>query len=498
MFARLSHILPLLLLVPLTAFAAPCDLKNTILSCKVNGDERAFNLKSASGVMSEMHLATPAAKQWWLKHNCVASIAVPGRCDWVGTVAPGPKSVTPMEAPPKVAKAASSIKPLTPKPPTPIKPIVLPKKALEAAKKLPEPKALADAPPPFEHKSCAWRSEDVDTTKLAAILSARNFHPPSNFRAFVGVLDVQGDGIRHIKTFDWDGSGADPNGWNPASTIKIFSAAGAIEEMRAHGLHKGGEVIFDYPRGKRAFSFSELLWLAIWESDNIAHDRLMQIAGFDRLHATNGVLARAGLTHSAVMRAYMTHEWEAEGHNRSFKDAPGFTVKAGKKTVKVPPREGTATPPCKSAACTSLQELSKMLCTVMMHEQLPVKNRLDLGDGKENSLLKQFREALRTKRTKHPDGTWQAFADAFPGKKSAAGAASNVYKKGGFADDWVSDNLFIRGNGNRRYLVAISAHGGRTALDHAAKLIADVLKRDLLVPAPPREKKDGKKDGKKK
>jgi hypothetical protein len=481
--ARLICLSLLLLALPVRpALATPCDAKNTILSCKVSGTERAFNLKSASGVMSGLHLATPATKQWWLKHNCSVSIAVPGRCDWVGTLAPGAKSPTPMEAPP----------------PKPVKPIVLPKGALEAAKKLSEPKGPLPALPAFEHKSCTWRSEDVDTTKMAALLKTRNFHPPNSFRAFVAVVDVQGDGIRQIKAFDWDGSGADPNGWNPASTIKIFSAAGAIEELRAHGLHKGGEIVFDYPRGKRAFSFAELLWKAIWESDNIAHDRLMQIAGFDRVHGSNGVLARAGLTHSAVMRAYMTHEWEAEGHNRSFKDSPGFTVKAGKKTVKVPPREGTATPGCRSAACTSLQELSRMMCVVMLHEQLPVKNRLDLGDGKESALLKQFREALRTKRTKHPDGTWQAFADAFPGKKSAAGAASNVYKKGGFADDWVSDNLFIRGNGNRRYLVAISAHGGRTTLDHAARLLADMLRRDLLVPAPPREKKEGKKDGKKK
>ena len=134
-----------------------------------------------------------------------------------------------------------------------------------------------------------------------------------------------------------------------------------------------------------------------------------------------------------------------------------------------------------------------MMCVVMMHEQLPPKHRLDLGDGKDVALLKQLREALRTKRTKHPDGTWQAFADAFPGKKSAAGTPSLVYKKGGFADDWVSDNLFIRGNGNRRYLVAISAHGGRTVLDHAARLLAEALRRDEFVPAAPKAKKDVKK-----
>lgn len=473
---RLPHILALaLLLASAPAFAAPCNAKNTILQCKVGGDERAFNLTSASGVLADLHLATPAAKQWWLKRNCSVSIAVPGRCDWLGTLAPGARTPTPMEVPPKA--------------------LVVAKPAPER-KKAPQPSPPVEAKPApqaFEHKICAWRSEDVDTTKMAAILKAHNFHPPSNFRAFVAVLDVQGDGIRQIKTFDWDGHGDDPNGWNPASTIKLFSAAAAIEELRARGMNKGGEVTFSYPHGKRSFSFADLLWSAIWESDNIAHDRLMQIAGFDRLHGKNGTLARAGVEHSAVMRAYMVHEWEAEGHNRSFKDSPGFTVKLGKRVVKVPPREGESTPACRSAACTSLQDLSKMLCVVMMHEQLPAKHRLDLADGKDNALLKQLREALRTKRTKHPDGTWQAFADAFPGKKSPAGAASNVYKKGGFADDWVSDNLFIRGNGNRRYLVAISAHGGRTALDNAAKLLADALRRDAFVPAPPKARKEAKK-----
>ncbi len=466
----------------LPAYAAPCNAKNTILTCKIAGDERAFNLTSAAGVLSGMKLATPAAKQWWLKRNCSVSIAVPGRCDWLGTLAPLPTqhSTTPLFAPPAAPKPKE-------KPPVEVK-----AKPVEVPKATKEAKPPAEPPPTFEHKTCRWRQEDVDTTRLANLMNARKFHPPNNFRAFVAVLDVQGDGIRQVKTFDWDGHGSDPSGWNPASTVKIFSSVGAIEEMRARGMSRGGEVTFDYPHGKRSFSFSQLLWLAIWESDNIAHDRLMQIAGFDRVHGKTGTLSRAGLEHSAVMRAYQTRDWEAEGHSRSFKDAPGFAIKAAKKAVKVPPRQGEATPGCKNAACTSLQELSQMLCTVMMHEQLPPKARLDLGDGKDNTLLKQLREALRTKRTKHPDGTWQAFADAFPGRKSAAGAASQVYKKGGFADDWVSDNLFIRANGTRRYLVTFSAHGGRNVLDPAAKLIADILRRDELVPGAPK-KKDVKK-----
>ncbi len=486
MSIRLTATLPLLLILPLlpgAAQAATCSAKNTILQCKVHGDERAFNLASAAGVMAELHLATPAAKQWWLKHNCSVSIAVPGQCDWLGTLAPvaTDRPATPLYAPPKPPPAKPR--------PAEAKPLAAVKPAPSKAKSEPPP---PEKPAPFEHKTCQWQPEDVDKTRLAALLAARNFHPPSNFRAFVAVLDVQGDGIRQLRAFDWDGHGDDPNGWNPASTVKIFSSVGAIEEMRARGAGKGGEVVFDYPRGKRAFSFAQLLWLAIWESDNIAHDRLMQIAGFDRLHGRAGVLARAGLEHSAVMRAYQTHEWEADGHSRFFKDSPGFAVKVGKRTVKVPPRQGEATPACKSAACTSLQELSRMLCTVMMHEQLPAKHRLDLGDGKDNALLKQLREALRTKRTKHPDGTWQAFADAFPGKKSASGTPSLVYKKGGFADDWVSDNLFIRGPGNRRFLVAFSAHGGRTVLDHAARLIAELLKRDELVPGAAKKKEPKK------
>ncbi len=480
---HLPHLVSFVLalsLAPALAHATPCNAKNTILQCKVRGDERAFNLASAAGVMAEMRLATPTAKQWWLKHNCVVSIAVPGRCDWVGTLAPGAQSTTPLYASPK------------PPPPKPTRVVAEVPKPKPKSAEIKPPEATVAAPT-FEHKTCAWQPDDVDKSRLAALLKAHNFRPPSNFRAFVAVLDVQGDGIRQIKAFDWDGSADDPTGWNPASTVKIFSSVGAIEEVRARGFAKGGEVIFDYPHGKRTFSFGQLLWLAIWESDNIAHDRLMQIAGFDRLHGKNGVLARAGLTRSAVMRAYQTHEWEAEGHSRQFQNSPGFTLKAGKRAVKVPPRQGEATPGCRSAACTSLQELSRMMCHVMMHEQLPQKHRLDLGDGKDAALLKQLREALRTKRTKHPDGTWQAFADAFPGRKSAAGAPSNVYKKGGFADDWVSDNLFIRGNGNRRFLVAISAHGGRTALDHAARLIAEILRKDELVPGALAKKKEPKK-----
>ncbi|MBI5608284.1 MAG: hypothetical protein HY902_05335 [Deltaproteobacteria bacterium] len=476
-------------------WAAPrCDKGATMLSCQIDGDDRLFNLAASQHYLSDKRYWTAAR----LRSRCQVISATPPGCDWIASLgAAGRTGVSKPEAqaertvpPPKsVAKPGLRDAPVQAKPVATGKgkPAKLPKgMAKYAPAHFPTP-----SPKTWASKDCAWREGDVDTTKLAAAMKARNFKPPQHFRAFVAVIDLKGDGIASLRGFDYDGHGDDPGGWNPASTVKLFTAAGAIEFARAQGFATAPLVRMKYPRGEVEFSLSQLVWAAIWKSDNIAHDRLAQIAGFDELHGPAGMLARAGLQNSAVMRAYMGSQWEAEGHDRSLRDSPAMQLRAGKRIVDVPARPGTAKTSCGGAACTSLQELSKMMCTVMLHEQLPPRRRLALGTGKDAAMLRHLREALRAKRDKGPDPVWEALVAQFPGKGSGDTATYPLWRKGGFSEDWISDNFFIRGKGGRRYLLAMSAYGGRGALTGAANVLAPILRRDELTAkkkAPPAKK----------
>ncbi len=496
MLPKLLLGLALLLALPAPAHAAPrCDRGATMLSCQIDGDERTFNLSASQHYLSDKRVWTASR----LRSRCRVVSATPSGCDWIGALAGSPAvavtmqpigkaeviSTKPAAKPAGLRDApvlATPIRTAKGKPPKATKPGA---KYAAAHFAVPNPKAWAS-------KDCAWRSDEVDTTRLAAAMKARNFKPPQHFRAFAAVIDLKGDGVASLRAFDYDGHGDDTGGWNPASTVKLFTAAGAIEFARSQGFATAPLVRLKYPRGEVEFSLSQLVWAAIWKSDNIAHDRLTQIAGFDELHGSSGILARAGLQNSAVMRAYMGTQWEVEGHDRSLRDSPALQLRAGKRVIDVPARPGMAKSSCGGAACTSLQELSKMMCVVMLHEQLPPGRRLALGTGKDAAMLRHLREALRAKRDKGPDPVWEALVAQFPGKGSGDTATYPLWRKGGFSEDWISDNFFIRGKGSRRYLLSMSAYGGRGALTGAAQVLAQVLRRDELTakkkPAVPAKK----------
>lgn len=324
--------------------------------------------------------------------------------------------------------------------------------------------------------SCNWSKSD--TTRLAHLMRAQGFQPPSGFRAVVTVVDLAKNTITAIQSFDWDGRGSRTDGWNPASTVKIFSAVGAIETVRAHGFLGDTSVTFQGPRSNKTFKLSELIRASIIRSDNIAHDRLTLLAGFDALHGRRGPLARAGLSHSAVMRAYQGADWEAEGWDRSLRNSPAISLAEGRTHRGIAPRQGTVSTGCQGAACTSLAELSKFMCAIVLNDYLTTDKRVfSGGTTKTNYHLQILREALRTKR-KSPDALWDALSAAFPPK----GGTHRLFKKGGFSEDWVSDNYVIEATAHRRYLLAMAAYGGRHALDGAAPVIARILREHQLVP----------------
>ena len=80
---------------------------------------------------------------------------------------------------------------------------------------------------------CEWTAADIDHRKLrnAMLQEAPDFTPPPRFRALVVKIRVEVDPhgepvqIQGIELFDYAGLASDATGWNPASTVKLFSGA---------------------------------------------------------------------------------------------------------------------------------------------------------------------------------------------------------------------------------------------------------------------------------
>jgi hypothetical protein len=332
-------------------------------------------------------------------------------------------------------------------------------------------KALA-AKPSKVVGSCNWVAENADTNELKRLLKTAGFKAPPDFRALIvkTTLTKNGRGIATQRVYAWDDRAFEFQGWNPASTVKLYSAIGALERVRELGFGPDAKITFHYARGDQVFTLTDLMEAAVHWSDNLPHNRLVQLAGFDRLNGK--VLKRLGIRDSYVMRAYQLTDWLAEGHDRSLRDAPAISLREGRKKKELPASHGTGKYPCEGAACTSLSDLAKTMCVMMLHEQLPPKRRLRLGGEGQSAHLKLLRLSMDRKRKGTDDPVWDAFEAAFPAPKY------RLFRKAGYSQGWQSENLYVYAPGTRvRWLVTLAATGDRSALTGAAKAVAALLSK---------------------
>lgn len=326
---------------------------------------------------------------------------------------------------------------------------------------------------------CLWRAADVQTGRLRRLMKGHGFKAPQSFRALVVRFTLSEDGRRVIdrQAFDYGGASGEVGGWNPASAIKLFSAVSALERVDELGFGPRAQVTFHYKGGARSFGLTELIQEAMRDSKNIPHNRLVQLAGFDFLNGEDGSLQRVGLEHSYIMRAYEASRWTAEGHARSLARSPRITLKerGRKKTLKA--RKGATGYPCHGAACTSLSDLARMMCVMMLHEQLPPSQRLRLGGEGQGPHLRLLRRAMDERRKRGKvDHVWDVLAKALPKEHGY-----RFFRKAGFSRGWLSDNLYIYNPYRRtRWIVTMAGHPGRTTLTSAARAIARVIVSDEL------------------
>ena len=336
-------------------------------------------------------------------------------------------------------------------------------------------------------RDCRWRAKHIDHRKLKAEMKKMGFKAPKDFRALVvkTVLTKDRKGILRHELYDYGGKAAKRGGWNPASTVKLYSGVSAIERIRDLGFSPRAKVTFHYKGGDKTFTVEDLFEEAVHISKNIPHNRLVQLAGFDNFNGKRGTLKRAGLEHSYVMRAYEASNWEAEGHSRRLNSSPAITIREGKKKKKLKARKSRKKYKCSSAACTSLSDLAKMMCSIMLHEQLPRSNRLRLGKGdRQSKHLLFLRRKLNRRRMRKKDPVWDVLERHFiprGERDSPKKGGYQLFRKAGFSQDWLSENMYIyTPKGRLRWVVSMAGYPGRTSLTEAADIIARIIKEDRL------------------
>ncbi len=330
----------------------------------------------------------------------------------------------------------------------------------------PSPDNPETPPVPSAQRGKWWRKSGINTTELPKLMAAEGFKPPQKFMALVieFTFDDKREVITRERAFDYKGTSSLNSGWNPASTVKLFAAISALKRIDELGFSSRAKVTF---KSKKNYSTTvgELIQAAIINSDNIAYDRVVQLASFDKLH-TETLTAKFGITQTALNRAYEQTKWKSLGENPSLRVSPEIVLTEGKKSVKLPAVSSKAPAVCSSGACTSLQDLAESTRRLMLQEQLPEAESFNLKREDLLVLRRAMRSADRTRGTQMVDRFAEVFKDS----------RVKFYSKPGFSEDWFTDNAYIFDpRFNQAWIVVMSGYPGRSSLNSAATAIANII-----------------------
>lgn len=328
-------------------------------------------------------------------------------------------------------------------------------------------KGSAGAPSRAKSKSRRRRKgKRGKASSLEDLMRAEGFRPPSKFKAVVVEFTLNKSRTRVVskKTFEWRKTKDDLH-WNPASTVKLFSAIAALDYVRRKGFDVNTRVTFhDEKGGPKSWRLAEMVEEALGPSNNIAHNRLSQLAGYDWMNGR--VLARKGAPDAAIHKPYEKSKWIPLTGAEHFRESPKITLRKGSKKRTIPRRKSSKTYACKySSACASPAALAEVMRRLMLHEQIPAHERYNLGLRE----LRAIRNALKSNRKRGMEIV-KGIESQF--KKGQVA----FYHKPGFSEDWMSDVIYVyRYNSRKRWVVAMAGHGGRDALNGAARAIGRIL-----------------------
>ena len=309
------------------------------------------------------------------------------------------------------------------------------------------------------------RTGGRDTDTLPRLMRERGFDPPSRFKALVLAIDFNASRSQVVgeQLFDYDGTGDDTD-WNPASTVKLFAAIAAMQEIRDLGFTGSATLRFD---GDESFTLDALVQEALGPSSNIAYNYLVTFVGHDNIN--DGFFSgQNGFQDTALRRPYERSAWMEMGYSSSFRTSPEIVISENGRTRTLEAREGDADVDCSGSACTTLRDLAECMRRLMLQEQLPSAEHYGLS---RHELL-TIRRTLRSLGRSRGEEVVDALRESFPGD------GVNLYHKAGFSGDWYSDTVYIydpQRYPTQAWIVALAGYPGRDSLTEAAELIGELI-----------------------
>ncbi len=310
----------------------------------------------------------------------------------------------------------------------------------------------------------ASKMEHVRSDILPALLKEKGYQPPDTFKALLIEIVRNEQGGFTYYPMDYLGTSEDRDDWWPASTVKIFAAVAAMEKSRALGFPPTSELTFHYEDEPVTETLEELVRRALTDSKNPEFDRLVEFVGSDRLNRYF-LSERNGLPRTVMLRAYSRRVKDPKTGKSVNTHSPRITLKFRDRQEELPETTAKGMFPCiNNGNCTTLKELTEALRRVMMHETLPIDERYKLGRPQ----LKLLRSALKGEWAR--GGVNDALRAAFKGRPI------EIFHKGGYADKWFSDVIFLRVNDtHEQWMVSLLNRPGRDSLNEAAGVIAEML-----------------------
>ncbi len=317
------------------------------------------------------------------------------------------------------------------------------------------------------HKPRVVPKGTIDQNVLGELFAQHGLRIPKRFKALVVDITLSKNGKRIQKEnwFAYRNTADLKDDWNPGSTVKIFSALGAALILKRNGFDTRAEATFHDPNGvPKVYKVNQLISDALEKSDNLAHNRLVQLAGHDYLNGT--VLKR--LNQAGIHKAYQQPDWmQLTGGDEWLRNSPVIDLKLGPKRTTFKRRTGSAGSfACPySSACATPADLVRVMRRIMLHEQLPQSERYNLG-AYELRIMREALKAHRKRGMEVVDGLEAAFKND----------DVVTYHKPGFAGDWMSDVVYMyKRNSNKRWLILVAAYPGRNSVTRASEVIGRII-----------------------
>ncbi len=321
--------------------------------------------------------------------------------------------------------------------------------------------------------SSSSKIHEVTSDLLPRLLQEKGFSVPPTFKALI--MEIVSDGAEGFEYYrmDYFNTSKDRDNWWPASTVKLYAAIAALQQLGAMGFNPRKTIVtYQYEDGPFSQSFEEILNRAITDSKNPEFDRLVDIVGSYRLNRYF-LTPKNGFTDTVMLRCYSGRTKNPITGKCTNRISPAVNIFDGKKEKSLPIRKNEESFFCENEGnCTSLIELAETMRRVMMHETLPAAERYKLSP---QSLL-MLRSALRGKYAK--GGVAEGIRAAFKSRPI------EIYHKAGYADGWFSDNVFFKTNDtNERWIITMANRPGRQSLDDVSIIIAELIANGTISSA---------------